>query len=200
MVAGLRQPKRGLGVHSDRGKRITDAAGGGGGTPSAGWDAYLPQPSATLRRGHDRTQGVVTVASRSMRTIDDLLANNARFVEDFPAGRLEVRPSRPDGRVFGDLDGQPFAAGECLEEIRRAERRGGDVERACARRQLVEVRHEHRHAGLLRHAREDRRDFRNLKLHTGDLGRMDADGYFYFMDRVKDYIRRRGEERLLDGG
>ncbi len=36
-------------------------------------------------------------------------------------------------------------------------------------------------------------DFRNLKLHTGDLGRMDANGYFYFMDRVKDYIRRRGE-------
>jgi carnitine-CoA ligase len=36
-------------------------------------------------------------------------------------------------------------------------------------------------------------DFRNLKLHTGDLGRMDEDGYFFFMDRVKDYIRRRGE-------
>ena len=36
-------------------------------------------------------------------------------------------------------------------------------------------------------------DFRNLKLHTGDLGRMDDDGYVYFMDRVKDYIRRRGE-------
>ena len=43
-------------------------------------------------------------------------------------------------------------------------------------------------------------DFRNLKLHTGDLGRMDDEGYFYFMDRVKDYIRRRGRERLLDGG
>ncbi len=36
-------------------------------------------------------------------------------------------------------------------------------------------------------------DFRNLKLHTGDLGRMDENGYVYFMDRVKDYIRRRGE-------
>ncbi len=36
-------------------------------------------------------------------------------------------------------------------------------------------------------------DFRNLKLHTGDLGKMDEEGYFYFMDRVKDYIRRRGE-------
>lgn len=29
-----------------------------------------------------------------MPTIDDLLANNARFVEDFPAGHLDVRPSR----------------------------------------------------------------------------------------------------------
>lgn len=30
-------------------------------------------------------------------------------------------------------------------------------------------------------------------IHTGDLGRMDADGYFYFVDRKKQAIRRRGE-------
>jgi len=36
-------------------------------------------------------------------------------------------------------------------------------------------------------------DFKNLKLHKGDLGVMDEDGYLYFEDRVKDYIRRRGE-------
>jgi crotonobetaine/carnitine-CoA ligase len=35
--------------------------------------------------------------------------------------------------------------------------------------------------------------FRNGWIHTGDLGRMDADGYFYFADRKKQAIRRRGE-------
>lgn len=34
---------------------------------------------------------------------------------------------------------------------------------------------------------------RNLWMHTGDIGRIDEDGLFYFMDRKKDYLRRRGE-------
>ncbi|GAA4326743.1 ATP-dependent acyl-CoA ligase [Pigmentiphaga soli] len=35
--------------------------------------------------------------------------------------------------------------------------------------------------------------FRNLWLHTGDIMRQDEDGYFYFVDRAKERIRRRGE-------
>ncbi|UCG72879.1 MAG: ATP-dependent acyl-CoA ligase [Chromatiales bacterium] len=35
--------------------------------------------------------------------------------------------------------------------------------------------------------------FKNNWIHTGDLGRMDEDGYFFFVDRKKQAIRRRGE-------
>jgi crotonobetaine/carnitine-CoA ligase len=34
---------------------------------------------------------------------------------------------------------------------------------------------------------------RNLWFHTGDIGKFDEEGYFYFVDRKKDYLRRRGE-------
>ena len=35
--------------------------------------------------------------------------------------------------------------------------------------------------------------WRNLWLHTGDMFRADAEGNYYFVDRLKDAIRRRGE-------
>ena len=34
---------------------------------------------------------------------------------------------------------------------------------------------------------------RNQWFHTGDIGRFDAEGFFYFVDRKKDYLKRRGE-------
>ena len=34
---------------------------------------------------------------------------------------------------------------------------------------------------------------RNMWLHSGDIGKFDAGGYLYFVDRKKDYLRRRGE-------
>ena len=41
--------------------------------------------------------------------------------------------------------------------------------------------------------RETADAFRNLWFHTGDYGRRDEDGFYYFVDRKKDAIRRRGE-------
>jgi carnitine-CoA ligase len=35
--------------------------------------------------------------------------------------------------------------------------------------------------------------FRNLWFHTGDGLRRDEDGWYYFVDRLKDALRRRGE-------
>lgn len=35
--------------------------------------------------------------------------------------------------------------------------------------------------------------FKDLWFHTGDRGKIDEDGYFYFIDRKKDVVRRRGE-------
>jgi crotonobetaine/carnitine-CoA ligase len=35
--------------------------------------------------------------------------------------------------------------------------------------------------------------WRNLWFHTGDVGRIDEDGYLFFVDRKADYLRRRGE-------
>jgi len=34
---------------------------------------------------------------------------------------------------------------------------------------------------------------RNMWLHSGDIGRIDEDGFMFFVDRKKDYLRRRGE-------
>ncbi|MGH9185751.1 MAG: AMP-binding protein [Acidimicrobiales bacterium] len=47
--------------------------------------------------------------------------------------------------------------------------------------------------GYWRQPAETLRIMRNLWLHTGDLGRFDEGGFFWFVDRKKDYLRRRGE-------
>jgi len=47
--------------------------------------------------------------------------------------------------------------------------------------------------GYWRRPAETVATMRNLWFHTGDLGRIDQDGFLYFVDRKKDYLRRRGE-------
>lgn len=47
--------------------------------------------------------------------------------------------------------------------------------------------------GYWRRPEDTLRLMRNQWFHTGDIGLFDDDGYFYFVDRKKDYLRRRGE-------
>lgn len=46
--------------------------------------------------------------------------------------------------------------------------------------------------GYWRKPAETTRAWRNLWVHTGDAGRLDEDGYLYFVDRIHDVIRHRG--------
>lgn len=47
--------------------------------------------------------------------------------------------------------------------------------------------------GYWRRPEETLKLMRNMWFHTGDIGKFDEDGFFYFIDRKKDYLRRRGE-------
>lgn len=48
-------------------------------------------------------------------------------------------------------------------------------------------------AGYLRNPQATQRAWRNLWFHSGDLCRVDEEGYVYFVDRSKERIRRRAE-------
>lgn len=47
--------------------------------------------------------------------------------------------------------------------------------------------------GYWRRPEDTAKVWRNLWMHTGDIGKIDENGWFYFLDRKKDYLRSRGE-------
>ncbi len=70
------------------------------------------------------------------------------------------------------------------------------------------MRPSHPHTMLLEYCKMPEKTveaWQDLWFHTGDYGRMDEEGYYYFVDRKKDALRRRGEnisswevERTID--
>jgi crotonobetaine/carnitine-CoA ligase len=59
---------------------------------------------------------------------------------------------------------------------------------------IIRPRHPHiMFEGYWNQPKETLEIMNNLWLHSGDIGKFDVDGFFYFVDRKKDYLRRRGE-------
>ncbi len=117
---------------------------------------------------------------------------DVRFVEGY--GLTEI------GQVTYMRPGEPFRVGSCGKESPGYEIIIADPEtdEELLRGEVGEILVRPRTPNIMLHhyhkmPEKTVSDFRNFWFHTGDAGMMDEDGYIYFVDRVKDYIRRRGE-------
>ncbi len=117
---------------------------------------------------------------------------NIRFMEGY--GLTEI------GQCTWMRPGEPFRVGSCGKEAPNYEIKVVDPETdlEVSRGDIGEIVVRPRISNIMLHyyhkmPEKTVQDFRNFWFHTGDAGRMDKDGYIYFVDRVKDYIRRRGE-------
>jgi carnitine-CoA ligase len=117
---------------------------------------------------------------------------NIMFMEGY--GLTEI------GQCTWMRPGVPFRVGSCGKEAPGYEIKIGDPEtdEEVPRGHVGEIIVRPRTPNIMLHfynkmPEKTVQDFRNFWFHTGDAGMMDKDGYIYFVDRVKDYIRRRGE-------
>ncbi len=100
---------------------------------------------------------------------------------------LRLDYDHPDWKTCGYLDDDLFEA--AILDEHDEEVAPGVVGEFCIRSKepwLLMV-------GYWRHPEWTEKAWKNLWLHSGDAMSRDENGYFYFADRVKDSIRRRGE-------
>jgi crotonobetaine/carnitine-CoA ligase len=103
------------------------------------------------------------------------------FQKNVPVGSM----GKPLGRSVADImddDGNLLGADEVGELVFQVN------EEELEQRKVTYYKDETSTQNKIRRANDG-----NLWLHTGDLATKDADGWFYFVDRKKDSIRRRGE-------
>lgn len=94
----------------------------------------------------------------------------------------EVGPPGSSGRVNSDFD------------VRIVDEQDNEVPAGEAGEIIIRPRHPNiMFEGYWNRPEETLAIFRNLWLHSGDIGKFDENGFFYFVDRKKDYLRRRGE-------
>jgi len=117
---------------------------------------------------------------------------NIKFMEGY--GLTEI------GQCTWMRPGEPFRVGSCGKEAPGYEIiiANTETDEEVPRGKIGEILVRPRTPNVMLHyynkmPEKTVQDFRNFWFHTGDAGRIDKDGYIYFVDRVKDYIRRRGE-------
>ncbi|MGH7884917.1 MAG: AMP-binding protein [Thermodesulfobacteriota bacterium] len=117
---------------------------------------------------------------------------NIKFMEGY--GLTEI------GQCTWMRPGEPFRVGSCGKEAPNYEIIVADpkTDEEVPRGEIGEILVRPRIPNVMLHyyhkmPEKTVEDFRNFWFHTGDAGRMDKEGYIYFVDRVKDYIRIRGE-------
>jgi len=122
------------------------------------------------------------------------------FMERFGVKFMEGYGLTEIGQVTFMRPGEPFRVGSCGKESPGYEIivANPETDEELPRGEVGEILVRPRTPNIMLHhyhkmPEKTVSDFRNFWFHTGDAGRMDEDGYIYFVDRVKDYIRRRGE-------
>ena len=132
-----------------------------------------PFPAA-LQEKWKRRFGVRRAGSNSYGLTEAARVTGSRHDEDAPPGSSGRPNADFDVRIFDDDDNElPHGvAGEIVVRPRRPH--------------VMFDGYWNRPADTLR-------IMRNMWLHSGDIGKFDQDGFLYFVDRKKDYLRRRGE-------
>ena len=115
-----------------------------------------------------------TAGSNSYGLTEAARVTGLRYDEDAPPGSSGRANADFDVRIFDDDDHElpPGTPGEIVIRPRRP---------------LIMF------AGYWNRPEDTLKIMRNMWLHSGDIGKFDAEGYLYFVDRKKDYLRRRGE-------
>lgn len=135
--------------------------------------AAAPMPPDIDRIWRERF-GCVTFSGGFGLTEASLIAALPPGVENRPGAAGMANDIELDVRLLADDD---------VEVVR------GEVGEICCRPRYPDV----MFAGYWNRPADTVSAHRNLWFHTGDLARLDDDGFLYFVDRKKDALRRRGE-------
>ncbi len=133
--------------------------------------APFPKP---LQDRWRRRFGVTHMGSAGYGLTEAAMVVTSRIGQDCPPGAAGLRNDDFEV-IIADEDDRPLPAGQSGEVLVRP------------------LRPNVMFSGYWNRPEATLAIMRNMWLHTGDIGKFEADGTFYFVDRKKDYLRRRGE-------